>query len=52
MAQEKLMKRLVGRVGVENALQRSDMLTKEENLMMAARTLEATHHLDDEVMGI
>jgi len=27
-------------------------LTKEENLMMAARTLEATHHVDDRVMGI
>jgi hypothetical protein len=40
---EKFMKRLVGKKDVEDALERLDMLTKEENLMTAARNLEATH---------
>ncbi len=40
------MKRLVGKTEVEDGLQRLDMLTKEENLMTAARTLEATHHIN------
>ncbi len=44
--QEKLLKRLVGKAEVENALQRLEVLTKEENLMTAARTLEATHHIN------
>jgi hypothetical protein len=35
----------MGKTEVENALQRLDMLTKEENLMTSARTLEATHHV-------
>src|SRR5258707_9825863 len=35
-----------------NILSLTTALTKEENLMMAARTLEATHHVDDKVMGI
>ena len=42
---EKFLKRLMGKTDVENALQRLDMLTKEENLMTNARTLEATHHV-------
>ena len=46
MAQEKFVKRLVGKAEVENALQRLDMLTKEESLMTAARTLESTHHIN------
>ena len=35
---------------VEDALQRLDMLTKEENLMTAARNLEITHRMDANVM--
>jgi hypothetical protein len=42
---EKFMKRLVGKKDVEDALERLDMLTKEENLMTAARNLEVTHHV-------
>ena len=36
---EKFMKRLIGKTEVEDGLQHLDMLTKEENLMTAARTL-------------
>ena len=43
---EKLLKRVVGKTDVEDALQRLDILTKEENLMTAARNLEITHHVD------
>ena len=46
------MKRLMGKADVENAFQRLDTLTKEENLMAAARTLEATHHVDNKVTVI
>ena len=46
---EKLMKRLVGKTGVEQALERLDMLTKEVNLMAAARSLEVTNRVDDKV---
>jgi hypothetical protein len=42
---EKFLRRLMGKAEVENALQRLDMLTKEENLMTNARTLEVTHHV-------
>lgn len=46
---EKLMKKVVGKTEVEDALQKLDLLTKEENLtMMMARNLEDTHHFDDE----
>jgi hypothetical protein len=34
---------------VEDAFERLDMLTREENLMTAARTLEVTHRVDDNV---
>jgi hypothetical protein len=43
---EKLMKRLAGRTDLEDALQRLDVLTKEENLMTATRNLEVTHRVD------
>ena len=39
---EKFMKRLIGKTEVEDGLQRLDMLTKEENLMTTACTLEVT----------
>ena len=43
---EKFVKRIVGRTDVEDALQRLDVLTKEESLMTAARNLEVTHRVD------
>ena len=43
------MKRLVGRTDVEDALARLDMLTKEENLMAAARNLELTQRIHDDI---
>ena len=43
---EKLMKRIAGRTDVEDAVQRLDVLTKEENLMTAARNSEVTHRVD------
>jgi hypothetical protein len=46
------MKRLLGKTEVEDALQRLDMLTQEENLMTVARTFEATHHVDNKVTVI
>jgi len=46
------MKRLTGNTDVENAFQRLDTLTKEENLMTAARTFEATNHVDNKVTVI
>jgi environmental stress-induced protein Ves len=48
---EKLMKRITGRTDIEDALQRLDVLTKEENLMAAARNLEVTHRVDVNVMA-
>ena len=47
MAQETFMKRLMGKTDVENAFQRLDTLTKEENLMAAARIFEATQHVEE-----
>ena len=49
---ETYLKRLVGKKDVEDALGRLDMLTKEENLMTAARTLEVSHHVDVNVKAI
>jgi hypothetical protein len=46
------MKRLMGKTEVEDALQRLDMLTQEENLMTVARAFEATHHVDVNVKTI
>ena len=46
------MKRLLGKTDVENAIQRLDNLTKEENLMTVARTFEATHQVDHNVTVI
>jgi hypothetical protein len=43
------MKRLMGKTDAENAFQSLDTLTKEENLMTAARTFEATHDINDNV---
>ena len=49
---EKFIKRLAGKTDVEDAFQRLDMLTKEENLMSAARNLEVTQGVDDKVTTI
>ena len=49
---EKFVKRLAGRTDVEDALQHLDTLTKEEGLMTAARNLEVTHNVDDNVVAI
>jgi hypothetical protein len=49
---EKLLKKFVGRKGVEDAVLRLDMLTKEESLMVMARNLEATHQIDGVVHDV
>jgi hypothetical protein len=46
---EKFLKRIVGKTDVEDALQRLDVLTKEEALMVAARNLELTRIIHDNV---
>jgi len=47
------MKRIVGKTNdVDEALKRLDILTKEENLLAAARTLEVAQHVDDKVTVI
>jgi hypothetical protein len=48
---EKILKKLVGKTDVEDALSRLDMLTKEESLMTALRNLEVTHHVDGNVIA-
>src|SRR6266851_4047220 len=47
-----ILKRLVGRTDIEDALQRLDTLTNEEGLMTTARNLEVTHHVDGNVVTI
>ncbi len=49
---EKFLKKLVGRKGVEDAVSRLDMLTKEESLMVMTRNLEVTHQIDGVVRGV
>jgi hypothetical protein len=49
---EKFIKRLIGKIEVEDALTRLDALTKEENLLTAARILAVTHNVDDNVQVI
>jgi methyl-accepting chemotaxis protein len=49
---EKLFKRLTRRTDIEDALQRLDTLTREEGLMTAARNLQVTHHIADNVASI
>jgi uncharacterized membrane protein len=49
---ENILKRLVGRTDVEDALSRLDTLTKEESLMMVVRNLEVTHRVDGVVHEI
>ena len=47
---ETYLKRLMGRRDIEDALQRLDVLTKEEGLMTTARNLAVTHHVDSNVV--
>jgi archaellum component FlaC len=49
---ERFLKRLVGKTDVEDALERLDMLTKEETLMAVTKNLEVTHHVDGSVMAV
>ena len=49
---EKILKRFTGKTGVEDALQRLDSLTQEENLMVVVRNLEVAHHVDGNVEEI
>ncbi len=49
---EKILKRLVGRTEVEDALERLDTLTKEEISMTVARNLEVTDRIDGNAMAI
>ena len=48
---ETFMKTIAGRTDVEDALQRLDWLTKEENLMATTRNLEVTHQVNGNVMA-
>jgi methyl-accepting chemotaxis protein len=49
---EKFMKRLVGRTDVEDALQRLNILTQEENLMTTAATFQVTSQVHETVTEI
>ena len=46
---EKILKKLVGKTDVEDALSQLDTLTKEETLMVVVRNLEVTHHVDGNI---
>jgi hypothetical protein len=48
----KLLKRLIGRTNVEDALLRLDKLTQEECLMTAANTLGVTHRVANVVRDV
>jgi porphobilinogen deaminase len=52
MASEKFLKRLMGKTEVEDALERLDMLTKEETLMAVTKNLEVTYHVDGNVTAV
>jgi hypothetical protein len=49
---EKFLKRLVGRTDVQDALERLDMLTKEECVMTVTRNLAITHVVEGDVKTI
>ena len=49
---EKILRKLVGKTDVEDALSRLDALTKEESLMVVVRNLEVTHHVNGVVHEI
>jgi hypothetical protein len=49
---EKYLRTLVGRKGVEDALQRLDQLTQEEARMTAIEVMEITRDIDDKVKDV
>ncbi|KAH9955015.1 hypothetical protein BC827DRAFT_1239450, partial [Russula dissimulans] len=49
---KKIVKRLVGKKDVEDALEKLDVLTKEEISMTVARNLQVTHDVDENVVAI
>lgn len=49
---ERFLKGLTRRTDIEEAFLRLDMLTREETLMAAARTLEVTHHIHENVATV
>jgi len=51
-ATEKVLKRLVGKTDVEDALERFDILTREEISMTVARNLKVAHDVDGNVTEI
>ena len=46
------MKKLVGRIDIEDTLARLDQLMQDEVRMAAAQCLKATHEVDDKVQGV
>ena len=49
---EKILKKLIGKTDIEDALKRLDKLTNEEVRMVTAQVLEATHIVDDRVRAV
>ena len=49
---EKYLKKLIGRMDIEDALRRLDQLTQEEARMAAAELLRVTRGTDDKVEGV
>jgi hypothetical protein len=49
---EAFLRRLMGRMHIEDSFQRLDALTKEEGLMTVARNLEATYQVNGNVTTI
>jgi coenzyme F420-reducing hydrogenase alpha subunit len=49
---EKFLNRLIGKAEIQDALERLDMLTKEETGMAVARNLEVTHVVDQNVKTV
>ena len=49
---EKYLKKLIGRMDIEDALRRLDQLTQEEARMAATELLKFTRGIDDKVEGV
>lgn len=49
---EKVLKRLMGKLDVEDALLRLDELSKEEKLAAVAKSLELAHNIDENVKSV
>jgi hypothetical protein len=49
---EKFAKKLIGRTDVEDAFKRIDSLTKDENMMGVAKTLEVAFDINSNVEGL